>query len=335
MNRVLFIGSFLSENSGSLGPSESLFRTLETENIKIKCVSRKKRKELRLIDIILNCLFDRSERIHIDVFSGQAFKIAEIASLIGILRHKKVFMTFHGGMLPEFYAKFPNKIRQLYKRAYYAQTPSLYLKSFFHSKNIDLKYLPNFIKLERFPFCRNQVKIHSLLWVRAFSSIYNPFLAVKTLYEIRKKYPDTTLTMIGPDKGLLPETKKLISDLGLDSAVWILGPVKNDQLFLYYQTHEVFLNTTSYESFGVALLEAASCGVPIVSTKVGEIPFLYTHGENIMMVEDFEPLDFADKVIRVFESPSIAESLSINARKIAEHFDWDILKAQWVELLSN
>ena len=93
-----------------------------------------------------------------------------------------------------------------------------------------MNYLPNPINFKNFPFKRENVNPYTLLWVRAFTEIYNPDLAVKTLYEVRKKYPGTTLTMIGPDKGLLQQTKKLIQELDLTSCVEITGPVKNEEL---------------------------------------------------------------------------------------------------------
>jgi glycosyltransferase involved in cell wall biosynthesis len=63
------------------------------------------------------------------------------------------------------------------------------------------------------------------------------------------------------------------------------GPINNTELPAYYSSHSVFLNTTSYESFGMAVLEAAACGIPTVSTPVGEIPLLWKAGEEIMLTD--------------------------------------------------
>jgi len=272
--------------------------------------------------------------MHIDAFSGQAFRIAETASLISKLRGKKVLLTLHGGKLPEFFQEAPERVKRTFMRADYIQTPSLYLKDFFAKQDITVNYLPNSIDLSRFPYSRENVKSHSLLWVRAFAEIYNPDLPVRILHEIKKTYPDAILTMIGPDKGLLSETKTLIDKLGLNSSVTITGPVPNERLFNYYQSHEVFLNTTSYESFGVAVLEAAACGIPIVSSKVGEIPYLWKHEEDILMVEKIEPDEFCRAIQQLFTSKDLAENITISARKKAEEFDWVKIKAKWVAILT-
>ncbi|MBE0653253.1 MAG: glycosyltransferase family 4 protein [Bacteroidales bacterium] len=109
----------------------------------------------------------------------------------------------------------------------------------------------------------------------------------------------------------------------------------NDKLYSYYHSHDVFLNTTSYESFGVAVLEAASCGIPVVTTNVGEIPFLWRHGQEILMAENLIPSKFADEIFKIFSDPSLADILSKNARKKAEEFDWELIRDKWLRLFSD
>ncbi len=334
MIRVLMIGNFLSKTTGTKGTSEKILNFANFKNIKFIGASNKAFRIFRFVEIVLKSVFSRYDVIHSDTFSDRAFILTEATTFIGKIRQKKVILSLHGGKLPEFYMQYSERLKRTLFRADTLKTPSLYLISFFKDQGIELNYLPNSIELSRFPYDRSSVVSHSLLWVRAFSSIYNPSLAILALNEVRKIYQDATLTMIGPDKGLLPQIKKLVFDLEIENAVKIIGPVKNEKLFSFYQTHEVYLNTTSYESFGIALIEAASCGIPIVSTNVGEIPYLYTHRENIMMVNNFDPVAFADQIIQIFESSLLAESLSKNARKLAEHFDWNIIKAQWLEILS-
>jgi len=333
MIKVLFVGNYLSKSKGTFGVSEQIAYSLSKDLFNVHLTSRRQNQALRLIEIIFNCLFRSYHKIQIDTFSGKAFLIAEVATFMAWVRGKNPILTLHGGKLPEFYQKNKKRIHRVFKQAKYIQTPSMYLQDFFVKNGFEVHYQPNPIALNNFPFSRKMVKPHTLLWVRAFTEIYNPDLAVRTLYEVRKKYPTTRLTMVGPDKGLLEQIKKLIHELNLTSCIEITGPVKNEELYTYYQTHEIFLNTTSYESFGVAVAEAASCGIPIVSTAVGELPYLYKHNENILLVNNFNEVTFSSEVIRLIESPDLAKELSINARKRVEAFDWELIKPNWIELL--
>jgi glycosyltransferase involved in cell wall biosynthesis len=332
-NNVLFIGSFLSATRGSKGIAESLSERLKEDGIERKLVSTYENKILRLIDILFAVIFSNSKKIHIDVFSGSAFTIADIASKLAKFRKKEILFTLHGGKLTEFATTKMSKIHQVFNRADYIQTPSLFLQSFFQKEGFNIHYLPNSVSLEKFSYAAENRKAFSLLWVRAFIPIYNPHIAVEILNEVKKKYPESTLTMVGPDKGELASTKLLATQLKILNSITFTGAVANNELEKYYQSHSIFLNTTSYESFGVALIEAALCGIPIVSNNVGEIPFLWSHKENIMLVENNSVDEYKNSIYNLFEDPNLYSNLSTNARAKAEAFNWKNIKPMWLNLL--
>lgn len=335
MTEVLFIGSFLSHLDGSLSYGESLSEQLNGVGFKCILSSSSESKFKRLFDIISSLLVYKGKIVHIDVFSGNAFNIAEVASWIAHLRKKRIVLTLRGGKLIEFYESNPAKVNKVLKRANILQTPSMFLQSYFYMKGYNIKRLPNAVDLSKFTYNRSNVKKHSILWVRAFTEIYNPGLAIATIYEICKKYPDTTLTMVGPDKGLLHEVQQNAHDLGVDKSITFTGPLPNDDLVTLYQNHEVYLNTTSYESFGNAMFEAASCGTPIVSSAVGEIPLLWKDGEDVLLVDKLDASDFAKTIIKLFDKKDLAGSISKNARIKAEDFGWNKIRPQWVNILEE
>ena len=95
------------------------------------------------------------------------------------------------------------------------------------------------------------------------------------------------------------------------------------------------MNTTSYESFGVAVVEAALCGIPIVSNSVGEIPFLWTHLENALLVQDQDLAQYVKNVVQLLEQPEFAEKIAMQARSKALEFDWTRIQPAWEKLLMN
>ena len=336
MRNYLFVGSFLSKQTGSKSISEKLKRDLQEESINIILVSKFKNKFFRLSEILIGVLFYSYEKIHIDTFSGTAFRIAELATFFGKLRKKKIIITLRGGALPEHYENGnKQRVKKLFKKVDIVLSPSRYLQDFFKKNDLKIVYLPNSINIKSFPFDRTKIMPFSLLWVRAFTEIYNPDLAVKTLYEVKKEFPLARLTMIGPDKGLLTDVMQLIKKLNLLDSIDVLGPVNNDQLYKYYQTHSVFLNTTSYESYGVAVMEAASCGIPIISTSVGELPFLWEDNENILLIEKIEEQIMANAVSRLLTSNDLCFKLSKNAKLNSENYDWKNIYLKWLKLLNE
>lgn len=332
---ILFLGSFLSRSRGTKGISETIAENLESEGIRTKLISRFEDRILRMIQILWEVISFNGKLIHIDVFSGNSFNIGLLASKFINSKRNSLVLTLHGGRLIEYEQIHPFKVQQLFAKANQIQTPSKYLQVHFTQKGYQVNYLPNPIQLDIFPYKYKQRNEFKMLWVRGFSSIYNPMLAIEILAAVKHRIPQVQLTMIGPDRGLMEDCKALSKKLNVEEQVIFLGAIQNDTLSKYYHNHDVFLNTTSFESFGVAVVEAASCGIPIVSSKVGELPLIWEEERNILFAEALKADCFAPQVIRVLEDRQLHQSLSQNARKNAEQFAWSNLKGEWLQLIET
>ncbi len=74
----------------------------------------------------------------------------------------------------------------------------------------------------------------------------------------------------GEDK---PALERLITSLGVSGSVKLLGHISDEDLRLAYQAADLFvLPTRALECFGLIILEAMACGLPVVGTQVGAIP---------------------------------------------------------------
>jgi glycosyltransferase involved in cell wall biosynthesis len=73
----------------------------------------------------------------------------------------------------------------------------------------------------------------------------------------------------------------------------------------------------------------------IVSTNVGELPYLWENGVDALLVPPNDPEAMAAAVKRILTEPGLAEKLSKNARIKAEQFDWPIILPQWEELFNS
>jgi L-malate glycosyltransferase len=335
ISKILFIGTFPSQKNGTLDVSETIANLLIEEGFNIKITSKYKNKLLRLINIVWDFFIYNPTIIHINVFSGKAFFIAEIGTVLGFIFKKKVILTLHGGGLIDFEKLNSKRIKMLFYKADYIQSPSYFLKEYFESKGFEINYLANPIIESNFPFITRSNLNYKLLWIRAFNSIYNPNLAINTLFEILKKYPNATLTMIGPNKGFLNNSKFLAKKLNILDKINFIGPIPNVKLKYYYNTHDIYVNTTKYESFGLSLIEAASSGIPIVSTSVGEIPYMWKNEFDIMLIESFSQIEMANQITKLFENIDLRQFLIDNARNKAMQFSWNLIKPNWIDLFNR
>lgn len=337
MKSILFVGTFQSSRNQTKDVVETIALELEKEGFSIKLTSFHSNKLLRLLDILLSIIFFKGEFIHINTFSDQAFIIAELGSWLAKYRHKKVILTLHGGKLNEFERKNSARVQKVFDRAYRLCTPSLFLKEYFEKLNFVVHHIPNPLTLEKFPFKekKDPINQYRILWVRAFGEIYRPNLAIQVLYTVRKSIPFATLTMIGPDKGLLNDCRQLALELKLEKYIEFAGPIPNHELHKYYHSHDCYINTPKYESFGVALMEAASCGIPIVSVSVGEIPYLWRHEHSIRLATKQDAECIATEVMFLAQNPSIGFAQAKNANAIVGQYEWRNIRYKWIDILNH
>ncbi len=83
--------------------------------------------------------------------------------------------------------------------------------------------------------------------------------------------PGAELQIVG-EGPLRSELQALASRLGISERVKFLGPVEHSALPAFYRAASVFVQASRHEAQGMALLEAAACGVPSVGTAVGVLP---------------------------------------------------------------
>jgi glycosyltransferase involved in cell wall biosynthesis len=90
-----------------------------------------------------------------------------------------------------------------------------------------------------------------------------------------------------------------------------------------YRESRLFALPTSYDSQPLAILEAMSSGLPVVSTRIGGIPDMVRDGQEGFLIEPHDTISLADKIRILFQDKKLYDRLSQNARIRAEkEFGW-------------
>jgi glycosyltransferase involved in cell wall biosynthesis len=221
----------------------------------------------------------------------------------------------------------------VFANAYKNLAPSCYLKQAFESAGYtNVIHIPNSIEIDKYEFKSREKITPKLLWVRAFASIYNPEMAVKVLFELQKKYPSASLTMVGPNKdGSLQTTKNFADSIGV--SVSFTGQLPKEDWWKLASEHDIFINTTHFDNTPVSVMEAMALGLPVVSSNVGGIPYLLTDKENALLVNDDDEKGMTLAVLDLLNDKVKANQLSKNARTFIEQMDWQVVKQSWISLL--
>lgn len=336
---ILLVGNFLSGAGFNRGVCEDLAERLRAAGWQVITTSHKPGRLARLVDMVSTAWRRGREYdvAQVDVYSGPAFLWAE--AVCWVLRRvgKPHVLTLRGGALPPFAQRWPGRVRRLLRSATAVTTPSRYLLEQMRPYREDICLLPNPLDVSRYPFRLRVWPQPHLVWLRAFHAIYNPTLGPRMLTRLVKEFPDVSLLMVGPDKGdgTLQETQMLAADLGVADRIAYSGGVSKSAVPEWLGRGDIFINTTNVDNTPVSVLEAMACGLCIVSTDVGGIPYLLEHERDALLVPPGDPDGMAAAVRRILTEPGLAERLSRNARAKAEQYDWSVVLPQWERLLQG
>jgi glycosyltransferase involved in cell wall biosynthesis len=336
MTNVLYIGNALQGHGKTQASIETLGKRL-AHFCQLRVASQQRNKVLRLIDMLYSVWrFRRStDIVLIDTYSTTNFYYALFVSQLCRILKLTYIPILHGGQLERRLKAHPKKSALLFKHAKHLVAPSPYLQSVFQSYGYDeVLYIPNSIELQQYPYVANRLwESITLLWVRSFSKIYNPMMALEVLDILRQHGHKAHLTMVGPEgDGSLNACKNAAKQKGLE--VQFTGLLSKAEWTALSEQHNLFINTTNVDNTPVSVIEAMALGLPVVSTNVGGLPYLISHEVDGLLVPPNDPQAMADAIMRLQTDPKHCKILTQNARKKVEQFDWAVVKTQWQALLS-
>jgi glycosyltransferase involved in cell wall biosynthesis len=202
-----------------------------------------------------------------------------------------------------------------------------------HLKRQDILVIPNAVDTAFFsPNSRPETNNDSkrLLCV----SRLIPRKGIEDLIKAMVNFKNTTvcLDIIGSGKSE-ENLKKIIKENNLSDLVKLHGFIPQENLPSHYHSADIFVLPSLTESGGEAFLEAMSCGLPIVSNRVGGIPEYVSNGHNGLLVApgDVNGLYMAMKTL--VEKDQLRKSMGQNSRNIikARH-SWGSITEQYLKV---
>ena len=115
----------------------------------------------------------------------------------------------------------------------------------------------------------------------------------------------------------LVEVQKLIEN---DNRIFRLGFVSQEELVMLYNMATVFVMPSLYEGFGLPVLEAMSCGCPVITTKEGSLKEIA--GDAVYFVDAYSIDSIAEGIIKVFNYKNIQKDLSEKGLIQSKKFTW-------------
>jgi len=158
-------------------------------------------------------------------------------------------------------------------------------------------------------------------------------LLVRALARLRSSCPGVTLTLVG-DGPCAADLKRLSASLGLADAVSLTGALPHDEVLRRLGEADLYVSATTIESFGVAVLEAAAHGLPVVTTRVGYAATIVADGVTGRVVPPEDEDAFVEAVAGMLADPDQLRRAGRRQRDRVERLGltWDAAANQYVKL---
>lgn len=116
---------------------------------------------------------------------------------------------------------------------------------------------------------------------------------------------------------------RIVEDLKLGDHLTWLDVLEPEATPAFYRQADVFVMPSRYELFGIVMLEAMACGVPVVATRFGGPAEVIRDGVDGLLVDPQDTEGLADAILRLLERPQDRVEMGLRARAAIEgRYSW-------------
>ena len=166
-------------------------------------------------------------------------------------------------------------------------------------------------------------------------------LLLRSWESVIERHPDALLLLVGAGgvgiQNCETELRRFVSNNSLEKNVWFTGSVNN--VHQYLQASDFFVFPTEREAFGISVIEALACGLPVVTTATGGIRDIVTDRETALVVPVDDENALGRAIEAVLQGGDAIASMAKSGRRLAteRYSERNVLQrySQLVAALSN
>lgn len=341
MNAILIIGLFESARNKSKiikTAAEQLKDLFMAYGIHVFKTSVYMNKISRMLDTVYTIYHNRKKYsiAIVPLYGGfNSYLWAKISIVLLKWLQKKVVVIVHGGSIPQRMQVNAKKYIHLLNNVNAVVCPSNYILKSLEQYGINATLIENVLPLDKYIFQKKTVLKPALFWMRTFEDIYNPIMAINTLIELKKTYPDATLVMAGHDRGMLQQTKNYAISHNVINSVQFVGYINDEQKNYYAKECDFYLCTNKIDNAPVSLVEMMALGLLVVTVNSGGIPYMVTDGVNGLMVNYNNATAMANKISWAIHNTDKAQTIMYNAKNYTKQYAEEAVLSKWKILFNQ
>lgn len=134
-------------------------------------------------------------------------------------------------------------------------------------------------------------------YVGRLEEVKNPLALIRAVDLLKERNVPVKLFVVG-DGSQMMSCMSLCSELSLSDEVELVGYSNNPGS--YVSQCDIYVQPSLSEGFGIALVEAMGCGVPVLATKVGGAPEIIDHGKTGWLIDKSDPVSLFDALYQIW-----------------------------------
>ena len=134
----------------------------------------------------------------------------------------------------------------------------------------------------------------------------------------------------------MSELKKILNEIGdkeLINHIILTGYVVNTDLPAIYSLCTIFLYPSLRESFGIPMLEAMACGVPVITSNTSSMPEVSGNAAHI--VDPYKPEEITEGMLKILAEKKYSENLCEKGIERSKLFSWKNMAEQTLVLYNE
>ncbi len=173
-----------------------------------------------------------------------------------------------------------------------------------------------------------------ILYLGGFSPRKNISRLIRAFHMICHEFEeDYKLVILGEPSRIYDNLRRLTEKLGIEDRVIFTGFVPTNDLPLFYNACECFVYPSLYEGFGLPPLEAAACGVPVVTSRSSSIPEIM--GNSCTYINPLEVVDIAQGIYDTITDQDLKNQLIQRSLEHAKKFSWEKASMETLMVYDN
>ncbi len=179
-----------------------------------------------------------------------------------------------------------------------------------------------------------KTKYPSFVYLGRIRPYKNLDVAISAFKKLTLYQPNATLKIAGWGENI-SQLKNQVKNLGLNSKVQFLGRVTEEEKKLLLSSSWAMLQPSSFEGWGITVIEANACGTPVIASDViGLRDSVIPNKTGILVpLKDIDALAMA--MNRMIVDPTYRISMTNSAINWAKNFDWDQQSKRFFNVISD